>query len=68
MANITTTRFNLEIVNVQKEIEDYLSDKNVDVQALRDSDEGGFVDMIDYGRGIVSKESIEELCEQFRIQ
>lgn len=53
---------------ITKIIEDYLTKQGVDVQLIRDNDEGGYVDMIDYGRGIVCKEKLEELFEHNKLK
>lgn len=54
-----------KLQKVGQEIENYLTQKGVDLEAVRDSDSGGYVDMVDYGRGIVSKEDLEYLFSQY---
>jgi hypothetical protein len=46
---------------IGKEVEDYLLEKGVDIDTIRNRDEGGYVDMVDYGRGCISKEDLEIL-------
>lgn len=53
---------------ITKIIEDYLTKKGVDVQLIRDNDDGGYVDMVDYGRGIVSKQKLEKLFEDNKLK
>lgn len=47
-------------------IEEELSKFGVDVNAIREDDEGGYVDMVDYGRGIVPKEKLEQLFSEYK--
>ena len=57
-----------KVMFITKIIEDYLTKKGVDVQLIRDNDDGGYVDMIDYGRRIISKQKLEKLFEHNKLK
>lgn len=54
------------VFRVSKEIEKYLENKGIDVSGLRQDDTGGYVDMVDYGRGNVPKAKLEKLFGEYK--
>jgi Glu-tRNA(Gln) amidotransferase subunit E-like FAD-binding protein len=57
-----------KIAQVLEQIENYLKDKDVNIYIIRDNDVGGYVDMVDYGRGCISKEELEQLFSKYLIK
>lgn len=57
-----------KIAQVVEQIENYLRDNDVNIYAIRDSDFGGYVDMIDYGRVRLSKDELEQLFSKYLIK
>ena len=61
--------FNLQVRlgKLGKEIEEYLIEKGVNMQSLRNDDKS-FVDMVDYGHGFCSKEELEEMFGDYKLK
>ena len=47
-------------------LDEQLMDVGIDIEELRQNDAGGYVDMVDYGRGDVPKRDLELLFEKYR--